>query len=84
MKYREFSCIVCGRKIIDRTTNHTKKYCSPDCASHGYLMRHGLLAKENTRPCMHNKQVVCEVHKCSTCGWNPEVEQRRKEAFAYG
>lgn len=29
-------------------------------------------------PCPHNHEVQCEVHKCTTCGWNPEVSALRR------
>ena len=32
-------------------------------------------------PCIHNDGVVCDVHNCETCGWNPDVEKKRKEAI---
>lgn len=28
--------------------------------------------------CPHNHDVLCEVHKCTTCGWNPEVSALRR------
>lgn len=38
--------------------------------------------------CPHNEGVVClpGEHKCSACGWNPELSKARLEAFcvSYG
>lgn len=28
--------------------------------------------------CPHNHEVQCEVHKCTTCGWDPEVSALRR------
>ena len=33
--------------------------------------------------CPHNDAIDCELKKCSTCGWNPEVAKMRLEAL-YG
>jgi hypothetical protein len=31
--------------------------------------------------CDFAENVECEKKKCSTCGWNPEVAQKRLEAI---
>lgn len=33
--------------------------------------------------CIHNEGVGCHVtkHNCETCGWNPEVAQKRLEEY---
>lgn len=29
--------------------------------------------------CIHNVWITCgEIHDCSTCGWDPDVQERRK------
>ena len=84
MNYREFTCAVCGNIAIDRSLTKTKKYCSEKCAVLSYRMSKGFVPSELANPCAYNKEVRCAVKKCSTCGWNPKVEQKRKEAFAYG
>jgi hypothetical protein len=84
MEYRETTCIECGTKIIDRSTNRTRKFCSDYCAQANYRKRHGAGVRTVTPPCIHNEGVLCGVHKCGVCGWNPKVEQKRKEAVAYG
>ena len=84
METQEIKCVVCGKKITDRSTNHSRMYCSLSCNYLAFRTRHGM-AKPPAYSCIHNKYVECKTHNsCGTCGWNPEVEQRRKEAFAYG
>ena len=70
---REFTCIVCGKKGIDRSNKNTQKYCSKECANKA---RYG---KREEKPCLYNEGVACSAQKCSKCGWNPEVEKKRKE-----
>lgn len=84
MGHRELTCAYCGAKIIDRSKNQTKKFCSDYCAQAQYRRDHGVGVRIKTPSCIHNKEVRCFLHKCSTCGWNPEVELKRKEAFTYG
>ena len=84
MEIQEIKCVICGKKMVDRSTNHAKLYCSTACNHLAYRIRSGMVAKAPAFSCIHNKYVECQIHKCSTCGWNPEVEQKRKEAFAYG
>ena len=31
--------------------------------------------------CPHNLEVICDKQKCESCGWNPEVEKKRKKAL---
>jgi hypothetical protein len=84
MRYRETACIICGRKIIDKSTTQTRMYCSEACNYRAFRERHGLIAKLNSPSCTYNIHVQCDMQKCSTCGWNPKVEQRRKEALGCG
>ena len=84
MEYKEITCAICGKKTTDRSTNHTRLYCSPHCNRQALFIRRGMGPKMPAFSCIHNKYIECQIHKCSTCGWNPEVEQKRKEAFAYG
>ena len=32
---------------------------------------------ENTNCCNYNKMIDCTEHKCSNCGWNPDVAAER-------
>lgn len=76
-KHREFTCIICGKKSIDRSPSGTKKYCSHECYYASFYQR----TCGNKQRCRFNKGVQCAAHECIDCGWNPQVEQRRKEAF---
>jgi hypothetical protein len=31
--------------------------------------------------CKYNDEVNCDTMNCENCGWNPEVERRRKESL---
>ena len=84
MKYREFACVVCGTIDIDRSPAQKRIYCSPQCSFHQYRRNHGIGVGIKTPSCAYNKEVQCAVPKCGTCGWNPKVEQKRKEALGYG
>ena len=79
-KYREFICVVCGEKAIDKSYNGCGKYCSDDCSKVAYYRSKHPNAKIWSL-CRFNKWVVCEEHKCVSCGWNPAVAKMRKEAL---
>lgn len=34
--------------------------------------------------CPHNTEVICDKQKCESCGWNPEVERKRKKLIKGG
>ena len=82
MNIQETNCVICGKKITDRSTNHARKYCSESCSYQGWRIRNGLQAKKPAFLCVHNNYVECQIHNCRTCGWNPEVAQKRLDAFA--
>lgn len=76
--YREFTCFVCGEKGIDRGIRQNAKYCSTRCRN--YANRKGIKIEiENLCMCMHNEGVLCTIHQCEGCGWNPAVQQARVE-----
>ena len=82
MEYREFTCIVCGVKGIDMSKSKNKKFCSSECRHlFEYRKKSGV---KNADSCIHNQGIACEIRNCVGCGWNPDVAQKRKEAFAYG
>ena len=84
MEGREMNCVYCGAKIIDRSTNHTRKFCSEYCAQAYYRRNHGVGVQVKTPSCTHNKEIRCFEHKCGSCGWNPKVEKKRKEVLGCG
>lgn len=73
------TCPVCG-KALPNTVRCNKVFCSRACyhRSH-YLQR----ADVCTTSCIYRPDgsVMCNpnVYNCSTCGWNPEVEERRRK-----
>ena len=85
MAYREFYCECCGAKAIDRSPGQTKKYCSESCAQKMYYRRNFAIESGEDQPsCVYNREIGCKRRKCSTCGWNPKVEAKRKEALGCG
>lgn len=85
MNYREFTCLYCGAKSIDMSKTKNRKYCDYTCLqAHNYRKKQGKLEIVPTQPCIYNRQVQCDLQKCGTCGWNPKVEKKRKEALGCG
>lgn len=49
--------------------------------------RCGVMAKKNEvleNSCLHNAMVLCIKRDCFRCGWNPAVEEKRKEKLKKG
>lgn len=80
---REFNCVVCGKIAYTRCSNGRGKFCSKKCAN-AYARKARGIGKEVELQCMFNDRVQCGERNCQNCGWNPKVEQKRKEAFVYG
>ncbi len=76
---REYTCIVCGVKGIDRSPLQNKKHCSIECANRA---RYGKTYRSDGADCKFNQGVGCSAHTCENCGWNPKVEKIRKERIA--
>ena len=72
-------CARCGTLFLPN--KNTQNFCSKNCRENAYY--HEKIAKDKAVPvelgCPHNEHLVCEVHNCSQCGWNPEVAQARLE-----
>lgn len=79
---REFTCIVCGAKDIDRSHTQSKMFCSLECKNYHWRKTHSQGAIEFEK-CVFNEGVACDLHMCGRCGWNPTVAKKRLEA-AYG
>lgn len=84
MEYREFTCLYCGANGIDRSKTRTRKFCDCYCQQAYLRRKNGAWANTATASCTHNINVLCNVHKCGNCGWNPKVEAKRKEALGCG
>ena len=69
---RVITCVVCGKKDIDRSMAQNKKYCSEAC------FQKARYSKGVDMDCKFNKGVGCLVQNCESCGWNPKVEKIRK------
>lgn len=73
---REFICKECGVKCLDRSPAKSRKFCSKQCQQR---WRDKQRAQPIEMPCLYNEGVQCMKPKCDRCGWNPVVEQKRKE-----
>ena len=80
MKRREIICYNCGMVTWDRSNNNTGRFCSHECMQDYANKRRGA-ALDDTQRCMYNEYVVCGLHNCKNCGWNPNVELARKKAL---
>ena len=74
-------CYNCGEVSIDRSRNARGKFCSKKCYQEYSNKLRGAALDEKMR-CIYNSYVVCVEHNCQSCGWNPEVETKRKAALA--
>lgn len=78
MEKNQRACPVCGKALPETARSHAV-HCSKKCYHRAtYALRPEVL----TTPCKYNPDaVMCNpnVHKCSTCGWNPSVEERRRK-----
>ena len=69
------TCHVCGKSAI--VDGNNGRYCSVACRKAAKSASYGW----GEIRCKFNDYVNCGVHECDKCGWNPEVEQKRKEAI---
>lgn len=77
---REFTCVECGTKGIDRSHAQNKRFCSKECCdSYWNKRRNG--GYKGYQACKYNEGVSCIEHKCGSCGWNPAVAKKRSEAI---
>lgn len=77
---REFTCIVCGAKGINRSYRQDKKFCSTKC-SNAYWNKKRYGGNKGYPPCKYNEGVACTDKDCKSCGWHPDVIKKRKEAI---
>lgn len=77
---KEFVCLYCGKKAVSTVRGGKKqKYCSKECRDLARKRQDGWCGDV----CPHNVGVLCAYQECDKCGWNPEVEKKRKEML-YG
>ena len=71
-------CGWCGQ--LFRSVRPSHLHCSKDCyAAATYTANKKPVPVELA--CPYNEQLVCAMHTCSKCGWNPEVSKARLEAI---
>ena len=71
----EVKCLVCHKRAMNNGNNG--RYCSVECREAARRASYGW----GDIRCQFNDYVNCGVQECEKCGWNPEVEQKRKEAI---
>lgn len=74
MKYI-FTCLFCGKS--GETNRREQKYCGTACRQR--YRRNVRRPQLEFTPCPYNAGVDCRGDNCFKCGWNPEVEQKRRE-----
>lgn len=72
---REFTCQWCGTVAISNARVE-QKYCSKECKRFADSLR-----RKNIGSCLYNPEIICSLRNCENCGWNPEVEKKRKETL---
>ena len=75
---REYTCVVCGEKGIDRSPGQNRKFCSKECQMRYWNRKRDGYSDEC---CKYNDGVACTDGKCNNCGWNPAVAKKRSEAL---
>ena len=79
-------CVVCGAEF-EMTRPH-KTHCSRRCTMIERNRKARAKAKAKAKLvgvyCLYNEDIICYERKCDSCGWNPVVAQRRKEAMGNG
>ena len=76
----EAKCAFCNKVFESRRDNHI--FCSDRCAAaHQRQRKKPIIDLPKERQCVFNPGVLCEDNKCQNCGWNPAVEEKRKEAL---
>ena len=70
-----FICKHCHEKFEGNKGETNRIFCSAQCFKEFKKF-------EAKQSCPHNLGVICSDHySCFKCGWNPAVEQRRKEVM---
>lgn len=81
----EFKCVICGKKFTGANVSRDYLCCSLSCAAvyrnrkrAGYDPVLDWKKEGNLWVCPYHVGIGCKTRNCKTCGWNPEVEKRRK------
>lgn len=92
MRHEElFTCLYCGKEFLARRKE--AKYCCWKCSNLSKTKNHKKPARAKLTKseiangifiCPHNDGVRCSMCLCKTCGWNPAVALKRKEALYEG
>lgn len=84
----KMNCRFCGREMLVRSTERNRLYCGRSCASRSRTLPkeyafdqpvEWVKVSEEPSDCPYAEGLNCTERKCGTCGWNPEVAQKRLE-----
>ena len=69
-------------EYIGCSTRSVWNHISFDCRLYGYMVRYAEVEECETVPegmiCLYNNGVTCDnFTMCKTCGWNPDVKEKR-------
>ena len=69
-------------EYIGCSTRSVWNHISFDCQLYGYMVRYAEVEECETVPegmiCLYNNGVICDnFTMCKTCGWNPDVKEKR-------
>lgn len=72
---KECICVGCGTTFY---SERDRKFCSTRC----YKTYWQSARRKNTKSaaqwtCPMNEGVICRIRTCTSCGWNPDVSQKR-------
>lgn len=83
---RTVKCDVCGTVFLTDRANKARcsRKCSNIAANRAKRERERINKIEHKTDCPHNSALLCYKRNCGSCGWNPVVEQMRKEARSNG
>lgn len=74
-------CKNCGKMVVVKG-EYQKLFCSPQCGMTYRYRRRKIAAQSVRKPqCRFNEGVECAAGDCAKCGWNPAVENERKESL---
>ena len=76
---KKYTCLNCGTEF---SSDRFRKFCCVRC-NKTYLQRNYRAKEKKILPkdCLFNEGIACNNYTCATCGWNPEVSQKRLETI---
>lgn len=84
----EYRCKQCGISFRGSNQSHSYDFCSRSCAARyrwdnkqiqEYDQQLQWKCEDGRWVCPYHAHVSCRTRRCTSCGWNPEVERKRNE-----